>query len=453
MSHGFDSAWDTTTSADRLRMRTSRQSTAQTNKAGPADTSVTVQNLLIRQYVSDRLDGAQTITGTVKGQIRAYESSTAADMRAQVVIRVIADDGTVRGTLLAADSGALVSEFSTSATNRRFPTTVGQTLTSVDALDGDRIVVEIGARAHNTVTTSYTPTAVFGDAATDLAEDETSTAANAPWIEFSQAFTIKSAALLNRASMEVLIRTAGAARLNRSSMEVLIRTIASGRLNRSSMEVLIAPGGHKFRWGMRLGTALPAANVKAGAVQLVNGSSANITLPAGAAMGDTLLIMAGHGYAVNTPTGFTALDAQSGSNWNGGVFTKTATASDVTTGYITVSFSNSYNGTVGIVAFNGTIRGFRDDRMIRSSTGAASVAVTSNVAAVPQDIAIYFGSNRATSSNTVDRGSVLGTASGANGSVILAYEVIGSSGTVTATFSHSIAGSGYYDGIVIARST
>lgn len=151
-------------------------------------------DILLAQFVSDRLD-AQTISGTLKGQMRASESSTNANMRSQVIVRVVSADGlTVRGTLyggdLTAGSGSPTSEWATTLTNRRFPSgSGGVALSSVDAQLGDRIVIEVGCRAHNTSSTTYTATLQFGYEdfnGFDLPEDETNTAGQGnPWFEFS----------------------------------------------------------------------------------------------------------------------------------------------------------------------------------------------------------------------------------------------------------------------------
>lgn len=147
-----------------------------------------------QQFVSKPL-AAQTIAGTVKAIMRCAESNAAADMRSQMCIRVVSGDGgTVRGTLLAHDASALSNEWfvgsGVSLQNRKFPLNwsgAGATLTSVVAQAGDRLVVEIGNRAHNTVSTQYYGYIETGDGATtDCAENETDTFQYNPWIEFSQ---------------------------------------------------------------------------------------------------------------------------------------------------------------------------------------------------------------------------------------------------------------------------
>lgn len=148
---------------------------------------------LWRQYVSEPL-AAQTISGTVKGQMRVQEANAAANARAQMIVRVVSNDGsTVRGTLYDGDletlTGDPTSEYGTSLTNRKFPRGGAATLTSVTAEEGDRIVVELGTRIHSTETTSRVLTVSFTDSGTsaDLAEDETTTSsAQRTWVEFSQ---------------------------------------------------------------------------------------------------------------------------------------------------------------------------------------------------------------------------------------------------------------------------
>jgi hypothetical protein len=194
VSPAFDAAWDVNTGADRIRAVANLKSgTAMASKA-TAETSATAVNVLSRQYLAGPL-AAGAINGTVKGQIRCQEANADADYRVQLSIRLVSADGTTfRGTLRAADSEALSSEFTTTLTNRSIPlaSLVPQGLTEQTAQAGDWLVIEIGYRSHNTHTTSRTGTFRYGDSATsDLAEDETTTADNNPWIEFSQSIPIQ----------------------------------------------------------------------------------------------------------------------------------------------------------------------------------------------------------------------------------------------------------------------
>lgn len=164
---------------------------ALTNRVA-TDTNVAVVNIGLRQHVSDQL-AAQTISGTFSCVIRGLESSTSADHALQVIVRVVSGDGaTTRATLysgqaaaLNATVGALGEEFSTSAGTRIIPS--GTALSSFACADGDRLTVETGMRAYNTVTTSFTTTLRYGNpvASGDFALTSGLTTDLNPWVEFS----------------------------------------------------------------------------------------------------------------------------------------------------------------------------------------------------------------------------------------------------------------------------
>lgn len=146
------------------------------------------QDILLRQYVWPLAAGVQFSTAdTVKGQVRAA-TGTDVNARAQLVIRVISGDGTVRATLLGSDGAAMDNAFATSLTNREFPRDAPLTLeASYTTVPGDYLVMEIGARlGDHPATTVPGATLRFGDAAgDDLPEDETETGDLCPWVEFS----------------------------------------------------------------------------------------------------------------------------------------------------------------------------------------------------------------------------------------------------------------------------
>jgi hypothetical protein len=169
----------------------------------------------MQQFVSKPL-AAQTISGTVKAIMRCAENALAADMRSQMVIRVVSGDGgTIRGTLLAHDTSALSNEWYVGSgvdlQNRKFPLNwsgAGAALTPVVVQVGDRLVVELGYRAHNTVSTLYYGYIETGDgAATDCAENETGTDQYNPWIEFSQTLVFQEGLTRGCGGAESLIST------------------------------------------------------------------------------------------------------------------------------------------------------------------------------------------------------------------------------------------------------
>ena len=192
----FSATWSAPGSTPtRLLMRTVKRKAASTTPliATASETTAAILNKQHVQLISMPL-AAQTITGTVKGYALFSESDTAQDCRVQCEIRIISQAGVVRGTLLAANTDALSSEFIATPTNRRIPLLAAtNTLTSVSAQEGDYLVVEIGHRTHVASGTSYTATVRWSDnpGSTDLPEDETDTdTTKAPWIEFSQTLLV-----------------------------------------------------------------------------------------------------------------------------------------------------------------------------------------------------------------------------------------------------------------------
>lgn len=157
---------------------------------------------LILQAVSAQLSSNVTISGAIKGQIRAFEGNAAADERMQCVIWVMKTDGTSRGTLIATNTTALSNEFNTSLRNIKIPKGGSTVPTSVNALATDRIVVELGFRKHENATNNRSGNFSAGNPnTTDLPEDETTTTALAGWIEFADTLSFSVAPL--RASQVV----------------------------------------------------------------------------------------------------------------------------------------------------------------------------------------------------------------------------------------------------------
>ncbi len=135
---------------------------------------------------------AQTISGTIKAQMRGSESNAGANATLALAVKIIKPDGTDRAVLLAqtaSDSSAAPNELVTTLTNAKFEDTAESaaiTLTSQTPTAGDYLVIEWGVRTATTV--SRTIVLSYGnDSATDLPEDTTTTAANNPWFEFSGA--------------------------------------------------------------------------------------------------------------------------------------------------------------------------------------------------------------------------------------------------------------------------
>lgn len=154
----------------------------------------------IARFISQPI-GAQTITGTGKGQVLMRESATGLNAHPQIVIRVVSNDGTtVRGTLYAGDSGTgTLAEMTTTTRNWQIPraAVLPITLSSVTAQAGDRILMETGFRADSTSTSSF-GVHRFGSlaaagGANDLVEAGTATTDLNNWFEFSANLTFGGA--------------------------------------------------------------------------------------------------------------------------------------------------------------------------------------------------------------------------------------------------------------------
>jgi hypothetical protein len=176
--------WSETTGFDILECAPYKMGTPMTSKTRATSLTAANSKILIRQYMSIPI-AAQTIgVGTVKGTIRALESAIN-DNADAVTCRIwlaSQDAQTNRGTILAI-ANSTVAEFSTSLRAKRIA--AGVATSSVTAQDGDHIIIELGY----TMTTGGTSVSAdlnFGcNSATDLGDNETDTAANNPFVEFS----------------------------------------------------------------------------------------------------------------------------------------------------------------------------------------------------------------------------------------------------------------------------
>ena len=151
-------------------------------------------DILFAQYVSDPLSGPGTISGSVAISIRSLESNPLANAILDLGVKVVSNDGlTVRGTLVAASGGA---EFPTSAASRYVP----KSIASCNFEDGDRVVIEIGAKKAST--DDYTLTLqVRDDAAGDLDAADGDTDLESPWVEFFA--NLPFAVAINPAALEL----------------------------------------------------------------------------------------------------------------------------------------------------------------------------------------------------------------------------------------------------------
>ncbi len=185
-------SWTTTTgSSSALAMVrkpiASAMGTISSNGAGAVGNT-----MLLRQWVSESMPYAQTISGKFKGVIRCIESSSSGNNTLAFSLRVCSSDGgTIRSggiAISASDSTADPYEMGrTTATASVFydsSENCFHTISSITASAGDRIVLELGWREGSTTTTRTGGIVNGDDSATDLPFMSINTNTDNPWIEF-----------------------------------------------------------------------------------------------------------------------------------------------------------------------------------------------------------------------------------------------------------------------------
>lgn len=171
----------------RAPTSTSKSDSALTTKSGVFGATNTSQTCWA-QFVSEPLDVDQTIAGTIRLIVgKCGETSNGGDAHLAFSLRVmVGDTSTVRGTLLLVHStGAEFPLVASAATRIKGPLT----LTSVAALAGDRIVMEVGV--HGVTPANEVMQLRFGDptAVADFAFNSGQTLDEVPWFELSQNIT------------------------------------------------------------------------------------------------------------------------------------------------------------------------------------------------------------------------------------------------------------------------
>lgn len=177
VSPAFDVGWEDTSIASRLATVTTRINSVMTTVSF-TDLDGTDRDILFRQWVSARLDGAFAVPADlVFLQMRGLETLATQDMFLTWSVKVVSEDGlTVRGTVLAIRRDG--AELDTVLTNRS-DIVAGA---SVSALNGDRFVFEIGTGGDPLVSHD-SDLSIGDDSSTDLPQDDIATAADNPWIE------------------------------------------------------------------------------------------------------------------------------------------------------------------------------------------------------------------------------------------------------------------------------
>lgn len=142
--------------------------------------------VLLRRFISDPVNNPGTLSGAFTLVAGWLEANAAANMVTRIHMYVTAGNtATVRGTLtaLALDGSTEfpVVGFGTGAAGVQLT----GTCSSVAVQVGDRVVLEIGYKAANTVTTSYAGTLYYGGVAADLTNNDRNVTTRPGWVEFA----------------------------------------------------------------------------------------------------------------------------------------------------------------------------------------------------------------------------------------------------------------------------
>jgi hypothetical protein len=178
-----------TAGPNALRATTTKDGSAMTTMGHAYDSSDHIVNTdaLGFVFISDSLTSQSIANNRIKAQFRCDEANvTGNNLFLTLKMYLISSAGAAGSTLMPLTRTSSLEFAQTNPTNRTF--NVVMTGGPYSVADGDRIVIEVGAGG---LPTSGVGTqghnfemSIGSDNATDLPEDETTTAANNPWLSF-----------------------------------------------------------------------------------------------------------------------------------------------------------------------------------------------------------------------------------------------------------------------------
>ena len=178
-------SWDKTSGTITMRLLNQPAGSGEINSVSE-NVATANYDVLLGIFVSDPIRTAVTLSGTLDAKLLFSEANADADYVLHAHGWVTqGDSATVRGTFLAdfvdtpeflINSAAIVGAY----------TMTQQTISSVAAQPGDRIVFELGYQSHNTHTTTRNGRiGVGGVTDVDGSEDASASTGHAPWILFN----------------------------------------------------------------------------------------------------------------------------------------------------------------------------------------------------------------------------------------------------------------------------
>lgn len=175
-----------TTSFPHARLHTTKGSSYASATASYTGAMAVGKDYKTQTWQSRPLQAQTVPSGPLVLYAQVRESTSTADLRSQVVVRATDISGQVtKAVLYSGDlSSVLSSEWLPSTVSRSFPrqAIAPVTLPSYVAAEGDRIVIELGARLLGPAGT-YTASISNSDSLSAIAANETSSVLGSPWVE------------------------------------------------------------------------------------------------------------------------------------------------------------------------------------------------------------------------------------------------------------------------------
>lgn len=199
------------------------------------------------------------------------------------------------------------------------------------------------------------------------------------------------------------------------------------------------------------GGGVSAPTLRESSILSSSSNSYNVSFPTGAAADDVCILMAGHGFSAQNPTGWTVIDNLAGGNFNGGAWGKQLTSSDISTGHVTLGFNGTYNGVIAIACFEGLTGDIRLFKSERNSGGASTRSLLTSWGISTTDYVLYFGAHRANDTVTCDAGTALETISASEASGVLTADSPAAGGAVNPTWSYPTTPSGDYQILIVLQ--
>ncbi len=181
-----------------------------------------------------------------------------------------------------------------------------------------------------------------------------------------------------------------------------------------------------------------------------NASSETLSLPSGTQVGDLVICQYANGWIPNAISGWTQWDITTSANWQGAVMSKIMTSGDISTGTVTTTYSNGFNGVMSLATFRGFTYsgGIKSFQKAANGAGGGATGPTATGILI-NDLVLLFGSSRANGVNSCDTGTLLQEFHDSSNAAGSLYDITGIAGSVTPTFSTTGTVNGYYQTTII----